>query len=103
MLAGESLVGSYDEQMLELKTERDAIASLQADNFQINDRYRKTRQHASANVKQLTDQIGSLIQNLLMKMTKLERRAQDSCQQLLPQIHEGVRAVQMKNAYGKYS
>lgn len=103
MLAAESLIGTFDEHMLELRNERDAIEQLQSENRLINERYRATRPHASANVKQLTEKIGSLMQGLLMKITKLERQAKGSCQQLLPQIHEGVRAIQMKNAYGKYT
>ena len=100
MLTSDAEITFFDEQMTQFKSERDAIMQLQQRHQSINEQYRATRPHASPAVISLTDTIGSLMQSLLMKISKLERHAKGSCEQLVPQIHEGVRALQMKSAYG---
>ena len=87
--------------MIRLKNEREEIEKLQLENLPVNQQYRASRPHASETVKQLTNQIAGLIQGLLLKIGNLERKSKSSCEQLMPQIHNGVRAIQMKNAYEK--
>jgi hypothetical protein len=43
------------------------------------------------------------MQGFLMKLSKLEKSARGSRDALQPKIDAGVRAVQMKNAYGKFA
>lgn len=103
MLAAEEPISTLDENMIRLKNGREEIEQLQLKNSPLNQQYRTSRAHASENVKQLTTQIAGLIQGLLLKISNLERISKSSCEQLMPQIHDGVRAIQMKNAYEKYT
>lgn len=54
-------------------------------------------------IVELKQRLASQMQSFLMKVSRLEQTAMKSKQELLPKIQAGVRAVQMKNAYGKYS
>lgn len=103
MLAQETTVDALDENMIQLKTEREEIEKLQLENLPLNQQYRSSRPHASETVTQLTNRIAGLIQGLLLKIGNLERKTQSSCEQLMPQLHDGVRAIQMKNAYKKHA
>lgn len=95
-------VSELDVTMIEMKQQRTEIESLNQQNRSLNEQYQSSRPHASPIVKALTDKIASLMQRLLMKINQLERSAKSVHNKLLPQIHDGVRAVQMKNAYGKH-
>ena len=103
LLTPEASIDALDENMIRLKSEREEIEKLQLENLPLNQKYRCSRSHASETVNQLTNRIAGLIQGLLIKIGNLERKTQSSCEQLLPQLHNGVRAIQMKNAYGKYT
>jgi hypothetical protein len=103
ILASEQAVARFDGPMLELKNEQVAIQQLAAESQAISERYQRVQQKQSSAIQALTAATQTTIQNLLMKITELERRAQDSCKKMVPQINASVRAVQMKNAYGKYT
>ena len=103
ILADESSVTRFDDAMKKLQSAREEIEKLHLDSQEINERYRATRDKASSTVKQLSETMQNLIQGLLIKISELERRAKDSCKHLVPEINANVRAVQMKNAYGKYT
>ena len=100
LLASDEPFSVMTEPMLEMKNQREEIERLTADNQPMYQRYRASRPHASAEVQQLTATTAGLMQSLLMKISKLERAAQSAQERLLPQIHQGVRAAQMKHAYG---
>ena len=87
---------------MQLKTERESLEKLETDSRLIKEEYRRTRPHASEDVNRITEKLAMLMQRFLMKISKLETQAQRSRESLKPLIHDGVRAVQMKNAYGKY-
>jgi hypothetical protein len=103
MLTQEASIDALDENMIRLKSEREEIEKLQLENLPLNQQYRSSRPHASETVNQLTNRIAGLIQGLLLKIGNLERKTKSSCEQLMPQLHDGVRAIQMKNAYEKYT
>jgi hypothetical protein len=54
-------------------------------------------------ISALKEKLALQMQSFLMKISRLEQTALKSKQSLLPQIQSSVRAMQMKNAYGKYS
>jgi len=101
VLQNNTAISMMDEAMLEMKQERESIERLTRAAEPLNNQYRATREHASIAVKELTRSVGELMQSLLMKISRLERNAKTIHNNLLPKINEGVRAVQMKNAYGK--
>ena len=103
MLSDTDSVKALDENMLLLKKQREEIEKMQIESSPLNQQYRESRQHASQTVHDLTNQIAGLIQGLLVKIGTLERNAKNSCEQLKPQIQNGVRALQMKKAYEKYN
>ncbi len=103
MLAEDKAVKVLDANMLKLKNERAEIEQLQLRSKGIREQYRQSRPHASEAVKAITTEIGSLVQGLLMKVSQLEKHARTSCENLVPQIQVGVKAIQMKSAYGKFS
>jgi hypothetical protein len=92
-----------DAKTLQLKLEREAIEKLENESRALNQQYRASREHASPVVQQLTESLASLMQRFLMKISALEKKAKATCEHFLPQIHAGVRAVEMKKAYGKYA
>lgn len=65
--------------------------------------YRQGLPKPSAAISALKDQLATQMQTFLMKVSRLEQQAVKSKQALLPQIHDSVRAVQMKQAYGKFT
>lgn len=79
------------------------LEQMQQQNHSITAEYRQSSPEPSAAIRALKDQLSSLMQSFLMKVSRLEQQALKSKQALLPQIHESVRAVQMKNAYGKFN
>ncbi len=87
---------------LKLQTETESFAKLDSESQPIRQAYRASREHASEAVSQATHGLSRSMQSLLMKLNQLEQRALNARSVLLPKINEGVRAVQMKNAYGKY-
>ncbi len=103
MLAEDKAVKVLDANMLKLKTERSEIEQLQLESKDIREQYRQSRPHASDAVKAITTEVGNLVQGLLMKISQLEKHARTSCESLVPQIQDGVKAIQMKNAYGNCS
>ena len=103
MLIAEAPISILDENMIRLKEGREEIEKLQLENSSLNQQYRASRPHASETVIRLTNQITGLIQGLLLKVGNLEKKSKNSCEQLMPQIHNGVCAIQMKNAYEKYT
>ena len=52
-----------------------------------------------ADLQAPTDETIGLLESLMSKITELEGRAQEQSHKLRPKIQEGVRAVQMQNAY----
>jgi hypothetical protein len=87
--------------MLLMKERREEIEKLNLASQPLQTEYRATRDHASTAVDQLRERVAAVLQKLMMKIGSLEKDAQSSYDQLKPKIHNGVRAVQMKNAYGK--
>jgi uncharacterized protein Yka (UPF0111/DUF47 family) len=69
----------------------------------IKQKYRESGQQPAAEIAHLKDQLAAMMQEFLMKISRLEHQASKSKAALLPQIHVGVRAVQMQNAYAKYA
>lgn len=65
--------------------------------------YGDSQPESTTAVSALKEQLATQMQNFLMKIMRLEQQAQRSRDALLPQIHASLRAVQMKNAYGKYA
>ena len=97
----ESTPERLDEISLLVRTELDSIAQTEKETSGIKDQYRNTRPHASEQVKNSTQELEGLIERVLMKINVFEQQLQRSRDLLLPQIHQGVRAVQMKDAYRK--
>lgn len=64
--------------------------------------FRQSQASSSATIAAVKQELAHTMQNFLMKISQLEQNALKSKEALLPQIHAGLRAVQMKNAYGKY-
>ena len=87
--------------MLLMKEQREEIEKLNLASQSLQTEYRAARDHASAAVDQLRERVAAVMQSLMMKIGSLEKEAQNSYDKLKPKIHNGVRAVQMKNAYGK--
>lgn len=79
------------------------LEQMEQQNQSITTEYRESRPAPSAAISALKDQLATQMQTFLMKVSRLEQQALKSKQALLPQIHENVRAVQMKNAYGKFN
>jgi archaellum component FlaC len=97
----ESAPEKLDEISRLVRTELDSIAKLEKETSGIKEQYRSTRPHASEQVKKTTQQLAGIIERVLMKISTFEQQLQRSRDLLLPQISEGVRAVQMKDAYRK--
>ncbi|MEQ1903446.1 MAG: hypothetical protein ABL888_04615 [Pirellulaceae bacterium] len=97
----ESTPDKLDEINRLVKIELDSIAKLEKETSGIKKQYRNTRPHASEQVKQITQQLAGLIERVLMKISLFEQQIQRSRDLLAPQIHQGVRAVQMQDAYRK--
>jgi uncharacterized protein Yka (UPF0111/DUF47 family) len=102
ILQQDTAISMMDDAMLDMKQQRESLERLTTAAQPLNNQYRATREHASPAVKRLTQSVGELMQSLLMKISNLERNAQSIHNNLLPKVHDGVRAVQMKNAYGKH-
>lgn len=86
-----------------MEIERDAIQLLEQQGRPINARYRASRPQASDAVRQVTGVLASLMQRVLMKIANLEHQSSAWRAALLPRIDEGVKAAQMKSAYGRFA
>ena len=102
MLVDNTPIEYMDEKMVLINQQRESAAKLMTHSQSLRDQYLNSNKQASPRVRQLTNMIGNLMQNLLMKISKLEKLAKESGAQLVPQIQQGVRAAQMKNAYARY-
>ncbi len=83
-----------------LRSSRDHIMEVENNAAGIMQQYRESRATASLAVGQLIEQARQQIEKLMLKIASLERSAQESYQQLMPEIDQGVRGNQMKQAYG---
>ena len=100
MLEKQAVGTSIQEDLDAFKTELSGLNEIQQQTQSIRDAYRNSQPSASQAVKQLTEQTGNLIQNLLLKIAKLEGAAKESHRRLIPEIDQHVRGKQMKQAYG---
>ena len=80
-----------------------AIERVEQESQSTKEQYRASCVSPSNAVSQLSAKLATHMQSFLMKVSRLEQQASKSKDALLPQIHDGVKAVQMKNAYGRYS
>ena len=101
MLLKQSKQRPIDDDMKTLKSVRAALANLEYNSRPDQEEYRRTRQHASPQVKQVTSDAANLIQALVVKIAELEKNAQESYDRLLPEINHIVRGSQMQRAYGQ--
>ncbi len=97
----ESPPDNLDEINRLVRNELDAIVKLESESNGVKEQYRNSRPHASERVKEITLQLAGLIERFLMKINRFEQHVQRSRDVLLPQLHQSVRAVQMKDAYRK--
>lgn len=102
MLAADSAPDILDAATIQLKQQRESLERLENETRAAKEEYRASREHASPAVQSLTDELAKTMQGFLMKISALEKVAKSSCEALRPQIDNGVRAVQMKHAYGKH-
>ena len=101
MLVQQSQGKPIETELDAMHREREELIKIENEARPVNEAYRNSRPNASEAVRQLTDQIASLIQSVIEKVGKLEDSARDSYRQLIPEIDQNVRGNQMKQAYGK--
>lgn len=89
-----------DGHMDRLRASREFIMEVENNAAGIMQQYRETRENSSRAVGQLIEQARQQIEKLMLKIASLEQSAQESYQQLMPEIDHGVRGNQMKQAYG---
>ncbi|WP_182868225.1 hypothetical protein [Stieleria mannarensis] len=85
-------VETIGEQMKEIKQTEDVLRPLRQ-------RYQEQHEHASGQIKNLTDETIDVVKSLMPKLAGLEKASVDSLRRLFPKIQGSVRAVQMQNAY----
>lgn len=101
MLDKQSQQQSIDDDMKALQSARESLVELEQSSRHDQEEYRRTRAHASEQVKQLTGQTAASIQSLVVKIAELEKNTQESYDRLLPEINQMVRGHQMQRAYGQ--
>lgn len=100
MLEKQAAGTPIQDDMETFKSELGGLNEIQQRTQSIRDAYRKSRPSPSEAVNKLTERTGSLIQDLLLKIAKLEESAKESHRRLIPEIDQNVRGKQMKQAYG---
>ncbi|QDV81912.1 hypothetical protein [Planctomycetes bacterium TBK1r] len=85
-------VEAINEQMKQIKQTEDLLRPLR-------ERYQEEHEHASGQIKALTDETIDVVKSLMPKLAGLEKASVDSLRRLFPKIQGSVRAVQMQNAY----
>ncbi|HMP79606.1 MAG TPA: hypothetical protein PKD54_09155 [Pirellulaceae bacterium] len=103
MLSDELSAGIPDHLTAEMTSELKAIEQIERESLDVRERYRSSRDAASDSVRQATDELALLMQQLLMKISILEHQAAARRESLLPQLQAGAKAVLMQNAYGKHN
>jgi hypothetical protein len=91
---------SIQDDMDTLKAELEGLNQIQQRTQSARDAYRSSQPTASVAVNALIEQTGNMIQNVLLKIAKLEDSAKQSQRRLIPEIDQAVRGNQMKQAYG---
>ncbi|MFK7765601.1 MAG: hypothetical protein AB8B55_00060 [Mariniblastus sp.] len=92
--SGESMSGQFEALMI-LRTE---IAELQSETSLLANKHAPAPKN-SPRERNIADQVKRLIQSLIKKVAILEETAQESYQQLIPQLNQSVRGKLMKQAY----
>ena len=69
----------------------------------IQEQYIAENEHASNEVKSLTDSVTRKIQDLMMQYSQLETQALSAKEKIKPAVNESLRAVQMKSAYKRHA
>lgn len=103
MLTKQEQGNSIKAELDAMQRQREELIHIERDGHSVNEAYRNSRPKASAKVRRLTEQLGTLIQSVIEKVGKLEDSARQSYRQLIPEIDENVRGTQMKQAYGNSS
>lgn len=103
MLAGKLPPEQWQETADKMKCVSLNLERMEKESQAVKNEYQQHCRSASAAIIELQNQLASSMQSLLMKVSRLEQMAARSKEALLPQIHAGVKAIQMKNAYGKYA
>ncbi|HMO14448.1 MAG TPA: hypothetical protein PKD64_07090 [Pirellulaceae bacterium] len=92
-----------DSLTIKVKQQNDVILRLEQTTREIKEDYRARVPHASERIRQASADLAEYLKTIMMKVNQLEERARASRTELIPQIQQGVKAVQMKNAYEKYA
>lgn len=61
--------------------------------------FRENELKTPAQIREVTDHTIDVLNQLMPKLSLLESKTKHSAMKLFPKVREGVRAVQMKNAY----
>lgn len=102
MLTGVDGLDSIESQAQQIRDFMTEITAHEQQSQAAIRQYRDANDSASEPVKQITSRLGDLMQNVLLKISRLENGAQKSRQLLLPQIRNEAKVVQMKSAYNQY-
>jgi len=95
-------VTEFESRANQVRGKMDSIAAVEQQSRQIIERYRSSQASSSSLVQQKTEQLGGIMQAVLMKIGCLEKVAEESRKTLFPKLQSEVKVVQMKSAYHQY-
>ncbi len=103
MLTADGSDSMYNTLSLELTSRRERIESAECASAPARQEYRANRAESSSAVRLATQQLGDVMQQLVMRLGQLEQQALARKQALLPHVQAGAQAVRMQNAYSQNS
>ena len=101
MIAKQARSEPLDDELLRLEQSKAKLQAIEQESLTDRNQYRAAVEHASSDVRELSEHATRLLEKVIGKVNQLEAVTRQAHQKLVPTINQSLRAHQMSQAYGK--